>query len=54
MYILILLIMAKQGVSPSVTSIGFENEPNCLQAMSKVIEFESKTNLIVKARCVKK
>lgn len=50
MTILILLVMVNSN--PSVTHVSFESETSCLQAISKVMDFEGK-NVTVKARCVK-
>jgi hypothetical protein len=48
---LILLIIVNS--SPSVTHIQFESEMSCLVAINKILDFEDKKKIFVKARCVK-
>lgn len=52
MYILVVLILA--STKPALDNIRFKDESSCLQALSKIMELESKDlDIKVKARCVK-
>lgn len=50
MWILILVILSKNNITS--TSVKFQENVNCLQAIDKLLEME-KTGIKIQARCVK-
>lgn len=49
-----ILVVSIYGKSVAITTIKFNNETNCLQAISKSLDMEKQRGgLEVKARCVK-
>ena len=52
MYIMIIIVQL-YSESVSVTTIRFDNEVNCLTAISKSLEMEKSKDIKIKARCVK-
>jgi len=53
MYLLFLIVTNFAGNSISTSTSKFNSESNCLQAISKILEMESKIGIRIRARCVK-
>jgi hypothetical protein len=53
MYLLFLIVLNSSGSSVSTNASKFNSESNCLQAISKILEMESRNGVRIQARCVK-